>query len=93
MGDVSKEGRTGERARGRDMVLVPRPAWASITAAPSVAVGEELAVMPLRDGRGTLKVVREEFSKLQNDQKRNFKEGTDLTRFSCMLISAFVELD
>ena len=50
MGDVLKEGRTGERARGRDMVLVPRPAWASITAPPSVVVGEELAVMPLRDG-------------------------------------------
>ena len=80
------------------MVLVPRPAWASITAArPSVGGSEELAVIPLRDGRGPLKAVRGEFSKLQNDQKRHFKEGAHLTpprRFSCIqLILTFVELD
>ena len=78
------------------MVLVPRPAWASITAALSVA-GEELAVIPLRDGRGPLKAVRGEFSKLRSDQKRNFKEGAHLAqprRFSCIqLISTFGELD
>ena len=91
---VLKEGRAGERERHGSR------------AQTGVGVDHGGAAVRRRrrgtrgyppQGRGPLQVVRGEFSKLQNDQKRNFKEGAQLTRprrFSCIqLILTFVELD